>query len=110
VTVLQRGERMLTHFDPDLVGWLIESFQAVGIDVRTGSTVEAIESTGTGYRVSARMGGQSVAIEAGLIVHAAGRVPNLDGLDLDRAGVAVEKGRLLLNEHMQSVSDPVCGG
>ena len=74
VTVLQRGERMLTHFDPDLVGWLMEKFQAIGIDVRTGTTVESIEKTGGGYRVKASANGQSMAFEADLVVHAAGRV------------------------------------
>ena len=106
LTVLQRGERMLTHFDPDLVGWLMEKFQAVGIDVRTGTVVEGIEKTGAGYRVKASSNGQSMAFEADLVVHAAGRVPNLDSLDLDRAGVAVKDGRLQLNDYLQSVSNP----
>ncbi len=35
VIVLQRGAQMLLRFDPDLVGWLMESFDALGIDVRT---------------------------------------------------------------------------
>jgi glutathione reductase (NADPH) len=106
VTVLQRGERMLTHFDPDLVGWLMEKFQAIGIDVRTGTIVEGIEKTGAGYRVQASSNGQSMAVEADLVVHAAGRVPNLGSLDLDRAGVAVKDGRLQLNDYLQSVSNP----
>jgi len=106
VTVLQRGERMLTHFDPDLVGWLMEKFQAIGIDVRTGTIVEGIEKTGAGYRVKASSNGQSMAVEADLVVHAAGRVPNLGSLDLDRAGVALKGGRLQLNDYLQSVSNP----
>ena len=106
VTVLQRGERMLTHFDPDLVGWLMEKFQAIGIDVRTGTIVEGIEKTGAGYRLKASSNGQSMAVEADLVVHAAGRVPNLGSLDLDRAGVALKGGRLQLNDYLQSVSNP----
>lgn len=106
VTVLQRGERMLTHFEPELVGWLMESFQTAGIDVRTGTEVTAIEKAEAGYRVTASSGGQSVTIEADLVVHAAGRVPKIDALDLDAAGVAVKDGRLQLNEYLQSVSNP----
>ena len=106
VTVLQRGKRMLTHFDPDLVGWLMEKFQAAGIDVRTGTIVEGIEKTGAGYRVKASSNGKSMAFEADLVVHAAGRVPSLDSLDLDRAGVAVKDGRVQLNDYLQSVSNP----
>lgn len=106
VTVLQRGDRMLTHFEPELVGWLMESFQAIGIDVRTGTEVTAIEKAGAAYRITASSGGKSVTIEADLAVHAAGRVPNLGGLDLDTAGVAVKGGRLQLNDYLQSVSNP----
>jgi glutathione reductase (NADPH) len=49
---------------------------------------------------------QEITTEADLVVHAAGRVPDLDALNLAAAGVAVEKGRLVLNEFLQSVSNP----
>ncbi|MFC6489334.1 dihydrolipoyl dehydrogenase family protein [Nitratireductor sp. GCM10026969] len=106
VTVLQRGARMLKHFEPDLVDWLMEKFETVGIDVRTGTVVEAIEKGAGGYRVKASTDGREVTVEADLVVHAAGRVPALDDLDLDAAGVAVKDGRLQLNEYLQSVSNP----
>lgn len=105
VTVLQRGPRMLSQFDPDLVGWLMEKFQAVAIDVRTGTAVESIEKTATGYRVGASSNGLAITVEADLVVHAAGRVPALEGLALDRAGVAVKDRRLELNAYLQSVSN-----
>jgi len=110
VTVLQRGDRMLTHFDSDLVGWLMEKFQEVGIDVRTSTAVKGIKEIGTGYRVTALSDRRNVAVEADLVVHAAGRVPNFDGLDLDRADVVIKDGRLHLNEYLQSVSNPAVYG
>ncbi|MDZ5696763.1 NAD(P)/FAD-dependent oxidoreductase [Chelativorans sp. M5D2P16] len=106
VTVLQRGARMLTHFEPDLVDWLMEKFETAGIDVRTGTVVEAIEKGANGYRVKASFEGREIAVEADLVVHAAGRVPALDDLDLNAAGAAVKDGRLRLNEYLQSVSNP----
>ncbi len=56
--------------------------------------------------MKASCNGKGLTFEADLVVHAGGRVPNLDGLDLDRAGIAVKDGRLELNEHLQSVSNP----
>jgi glutathione reductase (NADPH) len=106
VTVLQRDERMLTNFDPDLVGWLMEKFAAVGIDVRTRTVVEGVEKTAMGYRVNASSNGASFAIDADLVVHAAGRAPALTGLDLERGDVAVKDGRFQLNDYLQSVSNP----
>ena len=106
VTVLQRAERMLTRFDPELVGWLMEKFSEIGIEVQTGTAVEAIERAGSGFHVRARANGREVAIDADLVVHAAGRAPDLDALNLAAAGVAVEDGRISLNEFLQSVSNP----
>jgi glutathione reductase (NADPH) len=105
VTVLQRAERMLTRFEPELVGWLLEKFAEIGVDVRTGTAVEAIEQVDSGFRVRGRKGGEEIAIKADLVVHAAGRVSDLD-LNLSAAGIAAENGRLALNEFLQSVSNP----
>jgi glutathione reductase (NADPH) len=106
VTVLQRGERMLDHFEPELVGWLMEKFEVVGIDVRTGTSVEAVEKVAVGFRVKAASGGKALTIEADLVVHAAGRVPAIEDLDPEAAGLAVKDGRLELNEYLQSVTNP----
>ena len=106
VTVLQRAERMLPRFDPELVGWLMETFSEIGIEVQTGTAVEAIEHAGSGFRVRARAKSREIAIDADLVVHAAGRAPDLDALNLAAAGVAVEQGRIVLNEFLQSVSNP----
>jgi glutathione reductase (NADPH) len=105
VTVLQRAERMLTRFEPELVGWLMEKFAEIGVGVRTGTAVEAIEEVDSGFRVHGRKGSEEIAIEADLVVHAAGRAPDLD-LNLSAAGIAIENGRLALNEFLQSVSNP----
>lgn len=105
-TMFQRGARMLPQFDADLVGWLMESFAALGIDVRTGTVVRRIERTGDGFLVHAAADGQEQAVAADLVVHAAGRIADLDALDLAAAGVALDGGRLKLNEFLQSVSNP----
>lgn len=106
VTVFQRGPRLLNGFDPDLVGWLMDSFDTIGVDVRLQTTVTAIEKTGSGYRVQCTSHDQTSAVDADLVVHAAGRAPALESLDLEAAGLAHEHGRLALNEYLQSVSNP----
>jgi glutathione reductase (NADPH) len=106
VTVLQRAERMLTRFEPELVGWLMEKFAEIGVNVRTGTAVEAIEEVNGGFRVHGRANSGETAVDADLVVHAAGRIPDLD-LNLPAAGIAVDDdGRLVLNEFLQSVSNP----
>jgi glutathione reductase (NADPH) len=106
VVILQQGERMLKGFDADLVGWLMEKFAALGIEVHTGTKVKSIDETPTGYTVHAATAGTGEAFDADLVVHAAGRAPALAALDLAAAGIDVERGRLVLNEYLQSVSNP----
>ena len=106
VTILQRGERMLEHFDPDLVGWLMDKFREIGVDVRLRTTVQAIEKKDRGFVVRTSSRGGNASFEADLVIHSAGRAPALDALDLEVGGIAAEKGRLTLNEHLQSVSNP----
>lgn len=106
VTILQRGARLLDRFDPALVDWLMPTFGTLGVDVRLDTTVKAIESTANGYRVHSISHGVESTVDADLVVHAAGRVPALGSLDLDAAEVACERGRLVLNEYLQSVSNP----
>lgn len=105
VTVLQRAERMLPAFDPDLVSWLMDRFAGLGIDVRTQTTADRIDKDGELFVVhtSAPVGPQTV--EAELVVHAAGRHPDIGDLELDAGGVAHANARLQLNEFLQSVSN-----
>ncbi len=106
VTVVQRGPRMLRQFEPELVEWLMDAFNAAGIDVRTKTTVTAIEQDGAGFTVRGESDGEQVAIPADLVVHAAGRAPALERLNIAAANIEGEGNHLHLNEYLQSVSNP----
>ena len=51
VTVLEQMDRILPQFDPDLVGQLVAKSRALGIDLRLGTRVLAIEKSAAGSRV-----------------------------------------------------------
>jgi glutathione reductase (NADPH) len=112
VTVLQSGTRMLPKFDAELVGWLMEVFRDIGIDVRPDNAVTGIECAGEGFRVHTRTPQGTAVVPTDLVVHAAGRFPDIAELDLTAGAVEVENGRVRLNEYLQSVSNPIvyaCG-
>ena len=106
VTIVQRAERMLPRFDPDLVNWLMQAFDALAIDVRTGTRVEAVEKVKSSFVVHVRSDGRPATFVADLVVHCAGRGPALEELDLSAADVEVEMSRLKLNDFLQSISNP----
>jgi glutathione reductase (NADPH) len=106
VTVLHRGPRPLEGFDPDLVDALVRRTRELGMRVEVGLEVSRIEATGRGLVVRGVQQGVERSFEADLAVHGAGRVPDLDDLDLDAAGVKRERGGVTVNEFLQSVSNP----
>lgn len=106
VTIVQRRDRLLPSFDAEVVGWLMKKFEQIGVDVRFNTEVERIERSVDEFTVAVSSGGEKQRLPADLVVHAAGRVPDLGPLRLDVAGVATEDGRIALNDYLQSVSNP----
>ncbi len=105
VQVLHRGSRPLAKFDPDLVAQLVQTTRELGVEVRLNTEVTAIERQGNHLRVHTHAGAQETSVEADLVVHAAGRVPEIDDLDLDVAGIAREQEGISVNEYLQSVTN-----
>ncbi len=107
VTIFQRGSRLLPQFDGDVVGWLMPSFNALGITVHTNATANSVTRSKEGLTVHASSPeGGEIAVTADMVIHAAGRRPNLAALDLAAGDVLVDQGRLKLTPGLQSVSNP----
>jgi glutathione reductase (NADPH) len=106
VTIVHRGARPLQGFDPDLVALLVQHTRALGVRVELATEVCGLEPSGTGVTVRALTAGQERRFTADLAVHAAGRVPEIDELALDTAGVAREQRGVTVNAYLQSVSNP----
>ena len=105
VTILHRGARPLEGFDPDLVELLVRRTRSLGIRVELDTEVLGLESERGGVSMRGRQHGIERCFEADMAVHGAGRVPELDDLDLDIAGVKRERRGVVVNEYLQSVSN-----
>ncbi len=104
--IVDRGERPLKGFDPDLVELLIHRGSDVGIEVHRETVVVSIESIGAGYRVIVERAGVRTTIETDLVVHGAGRTPDLSRLGLEAAGVAHGSKGVKVAGHLQSITNP----
>ncbi len=87
VVIIDRGARQLEQFDPDLVDRLAARSREIGIEIVTEAELIAIEKTANGFDVSARRKGEGRQWSADLVVHGAGRIPAIDNLGLEAAGV-----------------------
>ena len=86
--ILEVSDRPLGAFDAEMVELLVAASKHEGIDVRTGTDIEVIEKHDEGFLVRTTQGD---SFETDLVVHGAGRAPDLDDLQLDAAGVEYSK-------------------
>jgi pyruvate/2-oxoglutarate dehydrogenase complex dihydrolipoamide dehydrogenase (E3) component len=87
VTVLEMFAA-LGKDDPELAGQVKQRLRDDGVDLREGIKVQRVERGAGGTAVIIEDKGREERIEDGTLLVAAGRRPNVDGLDLDAAGVA----------------------
>ena len=86
VTVVYRGDNILRGFDEDVRTHLRAEMEKRGITILTGCTVTKIDKHGKDY-TSHLSNGSSIASEQ--VMFAIGRHPNVGGLGLEKAGVAI---------------------
>jgi glutathione reductase (NADPH) len=112
VTILEALPRLLGNMDADAVAQLHQETERLGVAIHTGVEVRRIERAGDRLRVVYEEGGAERTAEAERVVNGAGRVANVASLDLAAGGVKAERGRIALDEHLRSTSNPavyVCG-
>lgn len=107
VTVLEMAERPLGTFDDDLVEILVEGTEELGIDLRTKAKVLAIEKQSEEFIVTVEGAGGAETLTCDLVVHGTGRVPNIDGLNLEAAGVEYTRRGIQVNASMRTSNPAV---
>ncbi|WP_348767448.1 NAD(P)/FAD-dependent oxidoreductase [uncultured Salinisphaera sp.] len=106
VTIIDRGDQPLKAFDPDLVEQLVARSVAAGIDFQPATTLKSIEETADGFVVVGEQNGSVKQWTVGRVVHGAGRAPAIDALDLPAADIDAGRHGVVVNEYLQSVSNP----
>jgi pyruvate/2-oxoglutarate dehydrogenase complex dihydrolipoamide dehydrogenase (E3) component len=103
VTIVQRSPQILRKEDSDAAGLIRRRLEAEGVAVLTGAQVTAARRSGDAIRLAYEQepdGERTLECDALLI--AAGRAPNTDGLNLERAGVAFTKRGVTVNAFLQT--------
>ena len=84
IHIIEVMERPLGPFDSDMVEQLVIATRAEGIQVHTSVSVSSIEKRSPGFSVTLSTG---ETLETDLVVHGAGRSPDIEGLNLQSAGI-----------------------
>lgn len=88
VTVLEMGDRILSNDHPELTAMLRERLEEEGVRFMLGARVDRLARTDDNHiRIQAMQGDAEQSVIADEVLVAAGRVPNVDRLNLEAAGV-----------------------
>lgn len=112
VTVIDRSPRMLKNFDEDMVAHLQKASEELGIKFIFNAGVEKIEKLRKNFRVTATREGKEITATAEMVFNTSGRMPSIDELDLEKGNVEFSKKGIVVNEFLQSASNPnvyACG-
>jgi len=106
VHLIHNNDKPLKNFDPDLVEALVDSMRKLGIIFHLNTKTEKITQSGDLFVLEAKEEGKPIRLEVGAVIHGAGRVPNIDELDLEKGNVDADKKGVTVNEQMRSISNP----
>jgi pyruvate/2-oxoglutarate dehydrogenase complex dihydrolipoamide dehydrogenase (E3) component len=109
VTIIQHGSRLLKQEDPDVADALLDLMKDEGIEVLLRAQVLNMTGrSGAGVALRVHSEGTAMTVEASDILVAAGRTPNTDRLDADKAGVELNaRGYLRVNDRLQTTAPDV---
>jgi len=101
VTIIEQRAEMLDFVDREIVEHLQYHLRDLGVIFRLGEKVLSVEKDSRGAVVATLESGKTVAGTA--LLYAVGRQSNADLLNLEAAGVPIDKrGRIGVNEHFQT--------
>jgi glutathione reductase (NADPH) len=106
VTILDRGAYPLKHFEKELVEHVLKASKAQGIEVLLNAEAKEVRKTDGSFQVITQGKEGEKVVESKLVVNAAGRVPEIEKLDLEEGNVDFGRKGIKVNEHLQSVSNP----
>jgi dihydrolipoamide dehydrogenase len=94
ITVVEMLERILPVEDDDISAGLHKIYKRAGMDLRTGTTVKAVDKTKSGVTVTIEKGGKTDTIKAEKALVAIGVRGRYDGLFDDDLGIEVDRNHI----------------
>lgn len=100
--ILEAAPRPLGPFDAEMVARLSAASAEEGIEIRCDVAITGIERAGKGFIVTTA---DNQRVAADLVVHGAGRIPDIEDLDLAAAGIEASARGIRVDDRM-TTSNP----
>jgi pyruvate/2-oxoglutarate dehydrogenase complex dihydrolipoamide dehydrogenase (E3) component len=102
VSLVSDVPRLLPKEDPDVATLLEQQFGGEGIELILGAKVERAEKSAVGKILIVNRGQKNETVVGDEILLAAGRVPNVEGLNLEAAGVKYDDKGVTVDDNLRT--------
>lgn len=108
VSIIHHNDRPLKAFDEELVAELMNQLKTQGISLNYDVSLDEIEKTESETYL---LKGNNFQLESDLVICATGRIPNVETLQLENAGVQYDQHGIIVNEFLQTTTQNIfaCG-
>ncbi len=107
VTIVEMEDGLVPREDVDSQKQLAKDFKRAGIASRTGAKATRVERGEGGVRVSIESDRGEEQLEGDLLLVAIGRRPVTEGMGLEEAGVALDRGFVSVDDHLRTSAQGV---
>jgi dihydrolipoamide dehydrogenase len=102
-TIVEFLERLVPLEDEEVSKELERNYKKLGIEVMTGTRVDAVDESGDTVKVTVTKGGKQQTLEADKVLQAIGFKPRVEGYGLEKTGVKLtERGAIDVDARMRT--------
>lgn len=111
VVIIDPANAALPKEDPEIAGMVQKQMEKEGVQFFLGYTPREVEGGAVLVLESSKGTGEEKKMAFDALFAAIGRELNLEGLDLEKAGIAAKDGKIAVNEYLQTANPNVyvCG-
>ena len=102
VTLVEFMPQIVPVEDEDVSKQLERSFKKAGIKVMTNSSVESVDTKGTGCKVLVKTKKGEETIDCDVVLSAVGIKRNIENIGLEEVGIATDKDIIITNDYYQT--------
>ncbi len=102
VTIVEFMPNVVPVEDEEVSKQLARSFKKLGIEIMTEASVEAVDTSGDGCKVTVKTKKGEEILAAEIVLSAVGITPNIENIGLEECGVITDNGKVLVNDFYQT--------
>lgn len=102
VTIVEFMPNIVPVEDEDISKQFERSLKKAGINIMTNSSVERIDTSGSGVKAFVKTAKGEEVLEADILLSAVGIKTNIENIGLEEVGIATDRDKILVNSYYQT--------